>query len=108
MSRNKNVPEKSVIAFWDPVQMRTIARKEYDSSLLDESCYLDVDGDEIDELIVFWRDGRIEARNKGSAAMQRVFGLIDALAPTPTPVLITGENGTGKGLVAQALHRRRL
>ncbi len=41
-----------------------------------------------------------------SPAMQRVFGLIDALAPTQTPVLITGENGTGKELVAQALHRR--
>ena len=39
-----------------------------------------------------------------SAAMQRVFSLIDALAQTNTPVLITGENGTGKELVAQALH----
>ncbi|HOC89831.1 MAG TPA: sigma-54 dependent transcriptional regulator [bacterium] len=40
-----------------------------------------------------------------SSGMQRVFSLIDALARTDTPVLITGENGTGKELVAEALHR---
>ena len=40
-----------------------------------------------------------------SQAMQRVFALIDALAPTLAPVLITGESGVGKELVARALHR---
>jgi two-component system, NtrC family, nitrogen regulation response regulator NtrX len=40
-----------------------------------------------------------------SVAMQRVFGVIDTLAPTDATVLITGENGTGKELVARALHR---
>jgi two-component system nitrogen regulation response regulator NtrX len=40
-----------------------------------------------------------------SNGMLRVFSLIDALAHTDTPVLITGENGTGKELVAQALHK---
>jgi two-component system, NtrC family, nitrogen regulation response regulator NtrX len=40
-----------------------------------------------------------------SAAMQRVFAVIDTLAPTDAPVLITGENGTGKELVARSLHK---
>jgi len=40
----------------------------------------------------------------GSAAMERVAGMIDKVAPTPSTVLITGESGTGKELVARALH----
>jgi DNA-binding NtrC family response regulator len=39
-----------------------------------------------------------------SAAMQEVFGLIRRLAPHVRTALITGETGTGKELVAHALH----
>jgi DNA-binding NtrC family response regulator len=41
-----------------------------------------------------------------SAAMRRVETLIDRAAPTDANVLILGENGTGKELVARALHSR--
>jgi DNA-binding NtrC family response regulator len=41
-----------------------------------------------------------------SAAMRRVDMLIDRAAPTDANVLILGENGTGKELVARELHRR--
>ena len=43
----------------------------------------------------------------GGAApsMQRVFDTIDKVAGTDASVLILGENGTGKELVARALHR---
>jgi len=37
--------------------------------------------------------------------MQRVFELIEAVGPTSTTVLVTGESGTGKSMVARALHR---
>jgi len=40
-----------------------------------------------------------------SAAMQELFGLIRRLAPYVRTALVMGETGTGKELVARALHR---
>ena len=39
-----------------------------------------------------------------SKAIRHVIGLIEKVGPTPARVLITGENGTGKELVARAIH----
>src|SRR5438552_8147368 len=39
-----------------------------------------------------------------SKAIRQVIGLIEKVAPTPARVLISGENGTGKELVARAIH----
>ncbi|MGH7595195.1 MAG: sigma-54-dependent transcriptional regulator [bacterium] len=38
------------------------------------------------------------------AAMRGIFKYIEAIAATPLPVLITGETGVGKELVARAIH----
>lgn len=61
------------------------------------------------------RGRRLEAENqllRGSApkliaeapAMRPVIDMISRVGPSDANVLITGENGTGKGLVAEALH----
>ena len=61
------------------------------------------------------RGRKLEAENqllRGSApnliaeapAMRPVIEMISRVAPSDANILITGENGTGKGLVAQALH----
>jgi len=39
-----------------------------------------------------------------SSAMQPVLEMIDRVGPSDAAVLITGDNGSGKGTVAQALH----
>ena len=43
-----------------------------------------------------------------SKSMQGVFRMIDKVASTDANVLILGENGTGKELVARAIHQRSL
>ena len=52
-----------------------------------------------------WEGGRLIGRG---VAMQALFKQIALVAPTAYPVLITGETGTGKELVAEALHRHSL
>lgn len=43
-----------------------------------------------------------------SDAMKNVFSVIDKVAKTDANVLILGENGTGKELIARALHQRSI
>lgn len=43
-----------------------------------------------------------------SNALKDVFGLIDKVAKTDANVLILGENGTGKELVARAIHQKSM
>ena len=40
-----------------------------------------------------------------SAAMRRLFGALERLAPTDAAILLEGETGTGKGALAEAIHR---
>ncbi|MCX7611313.1 MAG: sigma-54 dependent transcriptional regulator [Ignavibacterium sp.] len=51
----------------------------------------------------FIGEGEILGKSK---AIQKILELIDKVAPLETRVLITGENGTGKELVARAIHKK--
>jgi two-component system nitrogen regulation response regulator NtrX len=50
-------------------------------------------------------DARFEMVGK-SPAIRELIAQVERVAATPARVLITGENGTGKELVARALHRQ--
>ena len=39
-----------------------------------------------------------------SSAMEKILNLVDRVAPQNTPILITGETGTGKDILASAVH----
>jgi DNA-binding NtrC family response regulator len=54
---------------------------------------------ELQELV-----GRFDMVGEGQA-MRRIYGLIQRSAPSEGRVLITGENGSGKELIARALHQ---
>jgi transcriptional regulator with PAS, ATPase and Fis domain len=43
-----------------------------------------------------------------SEAMQDIYKLIEKIAPTDLPVLIQGETGTGKELIANSIHKNSL
>jgi DNA-binding NtrC family response regulator len=47
---------------------------------------------------------RFESMIGQSAPMQKVFEMIQDVAPQDSTILITGETGTGKGLAAKAIH----
>ncbi|HTQ43703.1 MAG TPA: sigma 54-dependent Fis family transcriptional regulator [Polyangiaceae bacterium] len=52
---------------------------------------------------VGWSDGFGPLVGR-SPRMRRVFGVLERIAPTPLSVLILGETGTGKEMVAKAIH----
>lgn len=60
--------------------------------------------EENEEIKKVWvGDGEILGKSK---AIQNILEMIDKVAPLDTRVLITGENGTGKELVARAIHKK--
>ena len=43
-----------------------------------------------------------------SEVMQHIFYKVEKIAPTDANILILGENGTGKDLIAKAIHQQSL
>jgi two-component system, NtrC family, response regulator len=54
------------------------------------------------------QDHAFEGMIGESAQMQKIFSTIERIATTDTSVLITGESGVGKELIAKAIHSRSL
>jgi transcriptional regulator with GAF, ATPase, and Fis domain len=52
------------------------------------------------------RRARFETLVGTSDAMQATYRMLDRIVPTELPVVITGETGTGKDLVAHLIHER--
>ena len=89
--------ERGQITRWYGTATDIEDRKQTEDRLQQENAAL---REEIDETSMF------EEIVGTSQALQTVLSSISKVAPTDSTVLITGETGTGKELVARAIHRR--
>jgi DNA-binding NtrC family response regulator len=53
----------------------------------------------------FWQSDSIDVVQTRNPAMREVFEQVRLVAPTKSTVLLTGETGTGKGVLAKLIHR---
>jgi PAS domain S-box-containing protein len=89
--------ERGQVTRWYGTATDIEDRKQGEDRLQHENAAL---REEIDETSMF------EEIVGTSPALQTVLSSISKVAPTDSTVLITGETGTGKELVARAIHRR--
>lgn len=83
---------------WDNPRLLAIIRNQVDYSGSLRACR------RLEEETRVLRNSPIPGMIARSAAMQPILDVIARVGPTDANVLITGENGTGKGLVARTLH----
>jgi formate hydrogenlyase transcriptional activator len=94
---NPVLDDKGQVVRWYVACTDIDDRKRAEERLQQENAAL---REEIDETSMF------EEIVGTSSALQTVLSGISKVAPTDSTVLITGETGTGKELVARAIHRR--
>lgn len=53
----------------------------------------------------FWQSDSLEVVQTRNASMRAVFEQVRLVAPTKSTILLSGETGTGKGVLAKLIHR---
>ncbi len=53
----------------------------------------------------FWQNGSLGVVRTNNPVMKKVFDKVQSVAPTKATVLLLGETGTGKGVLAKLIHR---
>jgi transcriptional regulator with GAF, ATPase, and Fis domain len=104
--RRQNVPEAA--ATWGRIFADHVAGAIAHARAFEEIQRLKL---QLEQQNAYLQEEVVEAKAFGalvgqSAALQQVVSQIDMVAPTDASVLITGETGTGKELVAHEIHQR--
>ena len=53
----------------------------------------------------FWQSDCLESIHTKNSEMKKVYSKIKSVAPTKSTVLLTGDTGTGKGVLSKLIHR---
>lgn len=81
----------------DPIEQRYVTESIYKSKIMQSE--LDYLRDK------FWDSDVLEIVQTKSPIMKKVFEKIQSVAPTKSTVLLVGETGTGKGVLAKLIHK---
>jgi Nif-specific regulatory protein len=103
-----NIGKSSPLNFDEIVRMLTIVGSLFVGSLKVQQ-KLTEEKESLSELKTYYKeetqkDYKFENIVGRSTRMQQVFGMINTVAPTDATILIRGETGTGKELIATAVH----
>jgi DNA-binding NtrC family response regulator len=116
---DREVPLPVIAYSWEPVGQKVLnAFKEGAFDIisqpldvqqmrfaLDRACRRSALARELADTRQLLRTTRVEGLLGNSKSMERVNEVTNKVAEVFTTVLITGESGTGKGVIAQAIHR---
>ena len=81
----------------DPEELKLVIESIYDYKIMES---------ELDYLREqFWQTDALDLIQTKSSVMQKVYEKIRAVSPTKTTVLLLGETGTGKGVLANLIHQ---
>lgn len=103
-----NIGKNSPLNFDEIVRMLTIVGSLFVGALKAQQT-ITKEKESLSELKTYYKeelqkDYKFENIVGRSTRMQQVFGMINTVAPTDATILIRGETGTGKELIATAVH----
>lgn len=103
-----NIGKNSPLNFDEIVRMLTIVGSLFVGALKAQQT-MTKEKESLSELKTYYKeelqkDYKFENIVGRSTRMQQVFGMINTVAPTDATILIRGETGTGKELIATAVH----
>jgi len=102
--RSLNGRERSVLEAFAGQAALAIENARRHGELLDAKSRLEAENEHLRRQVE--RRQRFDALIGESPVMERLYTVIDKVASSGVPVLLQGETGTGKELIAQAIHGR--